>query len=98
SICLINNGKVIKEGNLNSIKDEYGKNLIEIEFKKIENNLPNNILLNQITNGNVIRGKLPNSMGVNDIIKKTMNEYEIKGFSYYKPKLEQIFLNLVEGE
>ncbi len=96
SICLINNGKVIKEGNLNQIKDEYGKNIIEVEFEESEKKLPKNILIDQETLQNTIRGKLPNSIKINEMIKKLTSEYNIKGFSYLKPKLEQIFLNLVE--
>jgi len=96
SICLINNGKVIKEGNLNQIKDEYGENIIEVEFEESEKKLPKNILIDQETLQNIIRGKLPNSIKINEMIKKLTSEYNIKGFSYLKPKLEQIFLNLVE--
>ncbi|MEA3500125.1 MAG: ATP-binding cassette domain-containing protein [Candidatus Marinimicrobia bacterium] len=98
SICLINKGKVIKEGNLNNIKNEYGGNIVEVEFQENNNKLPKNVLIDQEILPNMIRGKLPNSMGTNDIIKKLTDKYDIKGFSYFKPKLEQIFLKLVEEE
>jgi ABC-2 type transport system ATP-binding protein len=98
SICLINKGKVIKEGNLNEIKNEYGENIVEVEFQENVKVLPKNILVDQKTLTNMIRGKLPDSTKINEMIKKLTNEYDIKGFSYFKPKLEQIFLKLVEGE
>lgn len=98
SICLINKGKVIKEGNLNEIKNEYGENIVEVEFQENVKVLPKNILVDQKTLTNMIRGKLPDSTEINEMIKKLTNEYDIKGFSYFKPKLEQIFLKLVEGE
>jgi len=40
SICLINKGKVIKEGNLNEIKNEYGENIVEVEFQENVKILP----------------------------------------------------------
>ena len=98
SICLINNGKIIKEGNLNEIKNEYGKNIVEVEFQENEKVLPKNILIDQETLTTIIRGKLPDSIKINDMIRNLTNKYDIKGFSYFKPKLEQIFLKLVEGE
>ncbi|MCG2590590.1 ABC transporter ATP-binding protein [Rhodohalobacter sulfatireducens] len=95
-ICLFNNGKVVLTGNLRSIKKEFGKNTVLLEFQgdgTFLDELDDIRINNRSTNFAEIR--ILNGLDHQEILKKAMERAEIHKFQLVEPSLNEIFISTV---
>jgi ABC-2 type transport system ATP-binding protein len=95
-ICLFNNGKAVLKGNLRNIKEQFGKNTINIEFEgdhSFLDKLENVRINNRSTNFAEIR--VLNGQHMQDILKTAMDHAEIYKFERVEPSLTDIFISTV---
>lgn len=99
-IFLINNGKIILEGNVQNIKQKYKKHLIQV-------NVNNDIVLNESIHAqtDVIKEdnkqlifKLKEEQKANDILRILLqNNIEITGMTEILPSINEIFIQTVNN-
>lgn len=99
-IFLINNGKIILEGNVQNIKQQYKKHLIQV-------NVNNDIVLNESIHAqtDVIKEdnkqlifKLKEEQKANDILRILLqNNIEITGMMEILPSINEIFIQTVNN-
>lgn len=95
-ICLFNNGKVVLTGNLRSIKKEFGKNTVLLEFQgdsTFLDELEDVRINNRSTNFAEIR--ILNGSSHQEILRKAMERAEIHKFQLVEPSLNEIFISTV---
>lgn len=95
-ICLFNNGKAVLKGNLRNIKEQFGKNTVNIEFEgdhSFLDKLENVRINNRSTNFAEIR--VLNGQHMQDILKIAMDHAEIYKFERVEPSLTDIFISTV---
>jgi ABC-2 type transport system ATP-binding protein len=95
-ICLFNNGRAVLNGNLRDIKQQFGKNTINIEFEgdhsfldKLEDVRINNRSVN-FAEIRVLDGQ-----HMQDILKVAIDHAEIYKFERVEPSLTEIFISTV---
>lgn len=95
-ICLFNNGKAVLKGNLRKIKQQFGKNTINIEFEgdhSFLDELEDVRINNRSTNFAEIR--VLNGQNMQSILKTAMDHAEIYKFERVEPSLTEIFISTV---
>ena len=95
-ICLFNQGKVVLEGNLQSIKQSFGKNTVLLDFigdSAFLNELENVRINNRSANFAEIR-LLENSTP-QAILEMAMNHAAIQRFEVVQPSLQDIFISTI---
>ncbi|GAB4184441.1 MAG: ATP-binding cassette domain-containing protein [Calditrichia bacterium] len=100
-ICLINDGKVVLNGELQKIKQEYGKNKVVLELKNGEKiNWDQFSYVEQARDfGNYFEVKLTNLDDSQKLLKDLMstNSIEIYRFQTSQSSLHEIFVEMVGG-
>ena len=95
NICLINNGKIVLEGDLNTIRNNYSTNAVEVRFSGDYNReILDEFFSEWNINDNVLSGvlKKPPREFINCINMKS----DIQSFQIKIPTLEQIFIEEVK--
>ena len=93
SICLINHGRNILDGDLRAIKRSYGKNTVQIAFTGPDGfqNHPSIIGVNRFAGG--IEAKLKPGADSQEILKAAVQSgAEITRFELLEPSLNEIFI------
>jgi ABC-2 type transport system ATP-binding protein len=101
-IFLINNGKIILEGNVQNIKQQYKKHLFKVEINPASmnesslNNIVSQIEIAEQNNKQLIF-KLHENQTANDILKILLNNnIEINGMAEILPSINEIFIQTVK--
>jgi ABC-2 type transport system ATP-binding protein len=93
SICLINHGRNILDGNLRAIKQSYGKNTLQIAFTGPDGflNQPSLLRVNRFAGG--IEAKLKPGADPQEILKAAVQAgAQITRFELLEPSLNEIFV------
>src|SRR5580704_18970495 len=94
SICLIDKGRNVLDGELRAIKQSYGKNTLHIEFTGSENFLSNPSITNITRLGNGVEAKLKPGADPQEILKAAVQEnVSIIRFELLEPSLNEIFID-----
>ncbi len=100
NILLINKGKNILDGRLREIKKKFRKNAFRIfleEDKAI--NLDKHESVEEVRKKDgCVEVYLKNDADMNKILSEIVRENNISRFEIYEPSLNDIFINVVEGE
>jgi len=102
-ISLINKSKKIVEGKVHEIREKYSSNTFELIYngelaKKNDITSKFEIIRDFSENGNnIIEVKDPNNIGSNELITQVMNDSKIVSFKEIIPSMNDIFIQLVEG-
>ena len=95
-ICLINKGKMVLEGNLSHIKNQYGKNTVVLDYDgdaSFINALPE---VNKIDDyGKFMEIKLKEQTDTQGFLMKLTGEIRINKFEVKEPTLNAIFIEKV---
>ncbi|HQG38804.1 MAG TPA: DUF4162 domain-containing protein, partial [Chitinophagales bacterium] len=99
-IFLINKGKIILEGNVQAIKQQYKKHLIRVDI--LENSIVNNAAFDNLDlveqTSNALIFKLNEQQKSNDILKILIqNNIEITGMAEILPSVNEIFIQAVNA-
>jgi ABC-2 type transport system ATP-binding protein len=96
SICLINKGTAVLQGELKSIKAGYGKSNVQIEYEGNCDFLEKSPLVSAFNNyGNYIEVKLSPGADAQEILRQAAQQARINRFELMEPSLEEIFINTV---
>ena len=95
NICLINNGKIVLEGDLNTIRNNYSTNAVEVRFSGDYNRgILGEFFSEWSINDNVLSGVLQKNP--REFINCFNMKSDIQSFQIKIPTLEQIFIEEVK--
>ena len=95
NICLINNGKIVLEGDLNTIRNNYSTNAVEVRFSGDYNRgILGEFFRDWSINDNVLSGVLQKNP--REFINCFNMKSDIQSFQIKIPTLEQIFIEEVK--
>ncbi len=96
SICLINRGTAVLQGDLKTIKSQYGKNNVQIEYEGNGDFLEKNPLVSTYNNyGNYVEVRLAPGADAQQLLHMVAGRSRVNKFELMEPSLEEIFINTV---
>jgi ABC-2 type transport system ATP-binding protein len=96
SICLINHGKAVLQGELKQIKANYGKNNVQIEYEGDGNFLQQTKLVGSYNNyGNYVEVRLAPGADAQQLLHAVAERSRVNKFELMEPSLEEIFIETV---
>ena len=96
SICLINKGTAVLQGDLKTIKAGYGKNNVQIEYEGNGDFLEKNPLVSTYNNyGNYVEVRLAPGADAQKLLHMVAEKSRVNKFELMEPSLEEIFINTV---
>ncbi len=96
SICLINRGKSVLQGDLKEIKAHYGKNNVQIEYEGDGNFLEQSTLVGSYNNyGNYVEVRLAQGADPQQLLRLVAERSRVNKFELMEPSLEEIFIETV---
>jgi ABC-2 type transport system ATP-binding protein len=96
SICLINKGTAVLQGDLKTIKARYGKNNVQIEYEGNGDFLERNPLVSAFNNyGNYVEVRLAPGADAQQLLHMVAEKSRVNKFELMEPSLEEIFINTV---
>jgi ABC-2 type transport system ATP-binding protein len=94
SICLIDKGRNVLDGEIRAIKQSYGKNTLHIEFTGSDNFLNNPAITSMTRLGNGVEAKLKPGADPQEILKAAVQaDVSITRFELLEPSLNEIFID-----
>ena len=94
SICLIDKGRNVLDGEIRAIKQSYGKNTLHIEFTGSDSFLSNPAIINLTRLGNGVEAKLKPGADPQEILKAAVQaNVSITRFELLEPSLNEIFID-----
>jgi ABC-2 type transport system ATP-binding protein len=97
SICLINRGRSVLQGDLKHIKAQYGKRDVQIEYEGDGNFLQQTQLVGSYNNyGNYVEVRLAPGADAQQLLHAVAQRSKVSKFELVEPSLEQIFIETVE--
>ncbi|MGH9353767.1 MAG: DUF4162 domain-containing protein, partial [Terriglobia bacterium] len=99
SICLINAGRKVLDGELRAIKKQYGKNTLRLEFSGDGDFLDRPDLIASVNQfGAMVEAKLRPGADPQEILKRAVERnVRISRFELVEPPLNDIFIEKVSG-
>jgi ABC-2 type transport system ATP-binding protein len=96
SICLINHGEAVLQGELKQIKSNYGKNNVQIEYEGDGNFLEQTKLVGSYNNyGNYVEVRLAPGADPQQLLHAVAERSRVNKFELMEPSLEEIFIETV---
>ncbi|UCH64521.1 MAG: ATP-binding cassette domain-containing protein [Ignavibacterium sp.] len=98
-IFLMNNGKEVKSGSLESIKKDFGGNHVEIKFSGNISTISDMKEVSSIdTYNNYAEIQLSQDVSPSLFLKKITDKIDLNHFSVVEPTLNKIFIDLIKHE
>ena len=95
SICLIDHGRVVLEGDLAKIKASYGKNHVQMQYEG-DPALEGSDLVQSFNNyGNYVEVRLKPGADAQELLRLASDRARITRFELLEPSLEEIFIDVV---
>ncbi len=96
SICLVNQGKAVLEGELREIKGRFGRNHVQMEYEGKDDFLEESQLVQSFNNyGNYVEVRLAPGADAQDLLKMAASRSRLNKFELMEPSLEEIFIATV---
>lgn len=96
SICLINHGRAVLEGNLSEIKAGYGRQNIQIKYDGDASFLKDTRLVQSFNDyGNYVEVRLAPGADSQELLRLAMANARLDRFELMEPSLEEIFIDKV---
>ena len=96
SICLINHGHAVLEGDLSQIKSKYGKTHVQIKYEGDASFLREPRLVQSFNDyGNYVEVRLAPGADPQELLKLAASKARINKFEIAEPSLEEIFIEAV---
>ncbi len=97
SICLINHGRAVLEGDLNQIKARYGRRNVQIKYEGDARFLQDANLVQSFNNyGNYVEIHLAPGADSQELLRLASANARLDKFELMEPSLEEIFIDVVE--
>jgi ABC-2 type transport system ATP-binding protein len=96
SICLINHGHAVLEGDLNQIKAKYGRTHVQIKYEGDAGFLREPGLVQSFNDyGNYVEVRLASGADPQELLRRATASARISKFEIMEPSLEEIFIDAV---
>ena len=96
SICLINHGKAVLQGDLGEIKSGYGKVSVQIRYEGDSSFLHEPRLVQSFNDyGNYVEVRLAPGADSQELLQRAASKARLSKFEIMEPSLEEIFLDVV---
>ena len=96
SICLIDHGKAVLQGDLREVKSRYGRNNVQIEYEGQDGFLNDPELVQSFNNyGKYVEVRLKPGADAQKLLHKAVAASRINKFELMEPSLEEIFIDVV---
>jgi len=96
SICLINHGRVVLEGDLNQLKARHGETNVQIKYDGDARFLEDKRLVQSFNDyGNYVEVRLAPGANAQDLLRLASANARLNKFEVMEPSLEEIFLEAV---
>src|SRR5215467_11734605 len=96
SICLINKGKAVLQGDLKQVKAGYGKNNVQIGYEGNGDFLQHNTLVSSFNDyGNYVEVRLAPGADPQQLLRMVADHSRVNRFELMEPSLEEIFIEMV---
>ena len=96
SICLIDHGKAVLQGDLREVKSRYGRNNVQIEYEGQDGFLNDPDLVQSFNNyGKYVEVRLKPGADAQKLLHKAAAASRINKFELMEPSLEEIFIDVV---
>jgi ABC-2 type transport system ATP-binding protein len=96
SICLIDHGKAVLQGDLKQIKAQHGRNNVQIEYEGDGDFLKKSQLVGSYNNyGNYVEVRLAPGADSQQLLRAVAERSRISKFELMEPSLEEIFIDTV---
>src|ERR1041385_9543385 len=96
SICLIDRGTAVLQGELKAIKARYGKSNVQIEYEGNGDFLDKNPLVGRYDNyGNYVEVRLAPGADPQELLRMVTERSRVNRFELMEPSLEEIFKETV---
>jgi len=97
-IVLVNQGKKILDGTVNSIKQDFKEHLFRLSLSNIPLNTHSSAFEIKNQNGNQLTVKINDGNNSNQVLQHFINEdCTIEAFNEILPSLNEVFIRLVDG-
>ena len=98
SICLINHGQSVLQGNLTNIKSRFGKNRCRMSYTGDARFLQDPTLVSKYDDyGQYVEIQPTNGVNLQTILAKAIEQVTVRNFDITEPSLNEIFINVVNG-
>jgi ABC-2 type transport system ATP-binding protein len=98
SICLINRGQAVLQGELRNIKASYRKPSVHIEYEGDGSFLNDKSLVHSFhESAHGVEVRPAAGADVQDLLRAVANRARVRRFAVVEPSLEEIFIEVVEG-
>jgi ABC-2 type transport system ATP-binding protein len=99
SICLVNKGKAVLEGELREIKARFGRNHVQMQYEGDGDFLEKSQLVQSFNNyGNYVEVRLAQGADAQELLKAVAARSRVSRFELVEPSLEEIFIDTVRGQ
>jgi ABC-2 type transport system ATP-binding protein len=96
SICLINKGLPVLQGELKEVKSRYGKNNVQIQYEGSGDFLQNKALVGLCNDyGNYVEVRMAPGADPQELLRAAASQARILRFELMEPSLEEIFIETV---
>jgi ABC-2 type transport system ATP-binding protein len=96
SICLINHGRAVLEGDLNQIKARYGRFNVQIKYEGDSRFLHETRLVQSFNDyGNYVEVRLAPGADAQELLRLASSSARLSRFELMEPSLEEIFIDVV---
>ena len=96
SICLINHGKAVLQGDLKEVKSRFGKNNVQIAYEGNGDFLVKNELVQSFNNfGNYVEVRMAPGADPQQLLRRVTEHCRVSRFELMEPSLEEIFIEVV---
>ena len=96
SICLVDRGKSVLQGNLKEIKAGYGSRFVQIDYDGDGRFLAESALIDSLNDyGNHAELSLKPGADSQELLRSAMSALNVRRFQVMEPSLEQIFIDHV---
>jgi len=96
SICLINRGKPVLQGDLKEVKSRFGKNNVQIAYEGNGDFLAKNELVQSFNNfGNYVEVRMAPGADPQQLLRRVTEHCRVSRFELMEPSLEEIFIEVV---
>jgi ABC-2 type transport system ATP-binding protein len=96
SICLINHGRVVLQGDLSEVKASYGRNNVQIKYEGDASFLHEKRLVQSFNDyGNYVEVRLAPGADPQELLRLASSRAKLTKFELMEPSLEEIFLEKV---
>lgn len=98
SICLVNQGRAVLQGDLKQIKSSYGRSNIQMEYEGEVDFLGDTSLVQSSNNyGNYVELRMQPGVDSQKLLARAMQRAQISRFELVEPSLEEIFIDTVKS-